>query len=76
MTKKVDNLTKVLSEDGYQVLSGPRTTQLRHRILKLSSNILFITASKSVYTLKMLVHGKKLCCELSQQLFQFIYIAA
>ena len=24
--KTVDNLTKVLSEDGYQVLSGPRTT--------------------------------------------------
>ena len=24
--EKVDNLTKVLNEDGYQVLSGPRTT--------------------------------------------------
>ena len=24
--KIVDNLTKVLNEDGYQVLSGPRTT--------------------------------------------------
>jgi lactoylglutathione lyase len=24
--EKVDNLTKVLNDDGYQVLSGPRTT--------------------------------------------------